>query len=76
MIGAHLGYSPEAPMGGYSGIYSPEGDLLAQIKGTGSGYISAHIDLNRVKRWREEEQIYPYRKPPLYESLTAALTDD
>lgn len=67
---ANLGYTLKAPMSGYSGIYSPEGDLIAQIEGTDFGYISAIIDLNKVKIWREKEMIDPYRKPQLYGLLT------
>jgi omega-amidase len=70
VIAAHLGYTLEAPMSGYSGIYSPEGDLITQIKDTDFGYISTIIDLNQVKRWREKEKINPYRKPGLYVALT------
>ena len=70
VIAANLGYTLEAPMSGYSGIYSPEGDLIAQIRGTDCGNISARIDLNQVKLWREKEMIYPYRKPNLYGTLT------
>ncbi len=74
VIGAHLGHTPEAPMGGYSGIYSPEGDLIAQIEGTDFGCITADVDLGHVKRWREEEIIYPHRRPRLYRPLTAPIT--
>jgi predicted amidohydrolase len=70
VIAANLGYTLQAPMGGYSGIYSPEGDLIAQIKGTHSGAISAQIDLGQVRLWREKEKIGPYRKPKLYGAIT------
>ena len=70
VIAANLGYAREAPMSGYSGIYSPEGDLIAQIENTEYGSISAKINLNQVKLWREKEKINPYRKPHLYETLT------
>jgi predicted amidohydrolase len=72
VIAANLGYTLQAPMGGHSGIYSPEGDRLAQIPGTEFGTISARIDLDRVKLWREQERIDPYRKPHLYEAITAS----
>jgi len=70
VIAANLGYTLEAPMSGYSGIYNPEGDLVTQIKGTDFGSISAKVDLNQVRLWREKEKIGPYRKPFLYEALT------
>jgi predicted amidohydrolase len=75
VIAANLGYTLKAPMGGYSGIYSPEGDLITQIKGTDFGYISANIDLSQVKLWREKEMIDPYRKPHLYEAITAPVNN-
>jgi predicted amidohydrolase len=70
VIAANLGYAIKSQMSGYSGIYSPEGDLITQIEGTDFGYISANIDLNLVKLWREKELINPYRRPHLYEDLT------
>ena len=70
VIAANLGYAPEAPMSGYSGIYSPEGDLIVQIEGKEYGNISGNIDLNQVEIWREKEKINPYRKPHLYAALT------
>jgi predicted amidohydrolase len=73
VVAAHLGHAPEAPMGGHSGIYDPRGDLITQIGGAGSGYTSADIDLGQVKRWREEERINPYRRPRLYEAITAPV---
>ena len=73
VVAANLGCSNEAPMSGYSGVYSPEGDLIVQIKNTEYGNISAKIDLNQVKLWREKEKINPYRKPHLYESLTEPM---
>jgi predicted amidohydrolase len=71
VIAANLGYTHQAPMGGHSGIYSPEGDLLAQVKSADFGYVSADIDLGCVRRWREKEKIDPYRRPDLYKALTA-----
>jgi len=71
VIAANLGYTFNAPMGGYSGIYCPEGDLITQITGTDFGHISANIDLDQVKTWREKEIINPYRKSHLYKSITA-----
>jgi omega-amidase len=75
VIAANLGYTRKAPMGGYSGIYSPEGDVVTQISGTDFGYISAKIDPRQVGLWREKEKINPYRRPHLYQAITAP-TDD
>jgi predicted amidohydrolase len=73
VIASNLGHAPQAPMGGYSGIYSPEGDLVAQIEGRDFSAISASIDLDEVKRWREKEMIDPYREPHLYQVITAPV---
>ncbi len=70
VIAANLGYALKAPMSGYSGVYSPEGDLITQIEGADFGYIASSIDLNHVKLWREKEMINPYRKPHLYKVIT------
>jgi predicted amidohydrolase len=76
VVAAQLGHSRQAPMGGYSGIYGPEGDLIKQINHDDYGWISAEIDLEYLRRWREEEIIPPYRKPSLYGAITAPLKDE
>jgi len=73
VIAANLGYTLQAPMGGHSGIYSPEGDRIAYLAGTDFGTRSAQIDLGQVKLWREQERIDPYRKPHLYQAITAEI---
>jgi predicted amidohydrolase len=73
VIAANLGYAPDAPMGGHSGIYGPEGDVVARIDGTGFADVSAKVDLRRVRHWREKERVNPYRQPHLYEALTAPM---
>jgi predicted amidohydrolase len=74
VIAANLGYSLKSPMSGHSGIYSPEGDLITRIESTDYGYITANIDRNLVRLWREKELINPYRRPDLYKVLTDAAT--
>lgn len=69
VVSANQGYSLLSKMGGYSGIYSPDGDLLAMVDNTKYGYITAEIDLDLQKKWREEEVIYKYRIPGLYDIL-------
>jgi predicted amidohydrolase len=70
VIAANLGHTLQAPMGGHSGVYSPEGDRIAYLPGTEYGAISAQIDLGLVRLWREQEMIGPYRKPALYRAIT------
>jgi predicted amidohydrolase len=73
VVAANLGCAPEAPMGGYSGIYGPKGDLIAQVEGTAFEYATAEIDLDHVRHWREREIIYPHRRPHLYRPITAPM---
>lgn len=75
VVAANLGHASEAPMGGHSGIYSPEGDLIGQIEGVDVGCLSADIDLGRVRRWRKREIIYPHRRPHLYQAITTPMDD-
>jgi predicted amidohydrolase len=74
VVAANLGHTLQAPMGGHSGIYSPEGDRIAYLPGTEFGSISAQIDLDQVRLWREQEKIDPYRKPELYGVITDPVT--
>ena len=76
VIAANLGHTLQAPMGGYSGIYSPEGDLVTQIKGTEFRTISANIDPSCVRQWREKEMIAPYRRLDLYGAITDPVADE
>ena len=53
---------------GHSGVFSPRGDILVS-SGSKETIIEADIDLNEVHRWRNEEQIYPNRRPLLYREI-------
>ena len=54
---------------GHSGVFSPRGDILASSSGSKETIIEADIDLNEVHKWRDEEQIYPNRRPLLYREI-------
>jgi len=70
VISANQGYSLKAKMGGYSGIYGPDGDLLAMVENTKTGWTTAVIDLDLVRKWKKEEVIDKYRRPELYKIIT------
>ena len=53
---------------GHSAVFSPQGDILVS-SGSKETIIEANIDLNEVHRWRNEEQIYPNRRPLLYREI-------
>jgi predicted amidohydrolase len=50
---------------GHSAGFGPRGDLIVS-SGSQETIIEANIDLNEVQRWRNEERIYPNRRPRLY----------
>lgn len=54
---------------GQSMIVGPRGELLAQVDEPGEGYGVARIDLDQVRRYREEFQIIQSRQPSVYRSL-------
>jgi len=53
---------------GHSGVFSPRGDILVG-SGSKETIIEANIDLNEVHKWRDEEQVYPNRRPLLYREI-------
>lgn len=53
---------------GHSAVFSPRGDILVN-SGSKETIIEVDIDLNEVHRWRNEEQIYPNRRPLLYREI-------
>jgi omega-amidase len=50
---------------GYSAVFDPRGDIVVNSESKET-IIEAEIDLNEIQRWRNEEQIYPHRRPLLY----------
>ena len=53
---------------GHSGIFSPHGENILQA-GRREAVLEAEIDLEEVDRWRQEEHIFPYRRPLLYREV-------
>lgn len=59
---------PAGYFSGHSGVFSPMGDMLISATGE-EEIISTEIDLDEVRRWRDEELLYPYRRPLLYRDI-------
>jgi predicted amidohydrolase len=53
---------------GYSAVFSPQGETIVKA-GLKEAVIEAEIDFKEVQRWRNEEQIYPNRRPLLYREI-------
>ena len=53
---------------GHSAVFGPQGDILVS-SGSKETIIEVDIDLDEVHRWRNEEQIYPNRRPLLYRDI-------
>lgn len=53
---------------GHSGIFNPHGERIKKA-GRREAIIEAEIDLGEVVGWREEEKIFPYRRPLLYREI-------
>jgi len=53
---------------GCSAIFDPRGDIVVS-SGSKETIIKADIDLDEVQRWRNEEKIYPNRRPLLYRDI-------
>ena len=53
---------------GHSAVFDPRGEIVAQA-GEEEVVIRAEIDLGEMRRWREEELIYPNRRPLLYRDI-------
>ena len=72
-----VGDEPSYSFGGDSAIIGPRGQVYASLEGeqdpeTGEpieGYVVATIDLDEVRRAREETQIFQYREPATYRSV-------
>ena len=57
---------------GGSCIIDPRGKVLGQL-GDKEGVLNMEIDMHEVISWREEEKIYPYRRPELYHKLVEKI---
>jgi predicted amidohydrolase len=55
---------------GHSAVFGPRGDTVISAKTKGK-ILKTEIDLDDVRAWRKEEQIYKNRRPKLYRIITA-----
>jgi predicted amidohydrolase len=55
---------------GASAVFDPRGDILAHA-GEGEEVFQVEIDLEEIRSWREEEDIYGHRRPLLYREIGA-----
>ncbi|MEJ2697517.1 MAG: carbon-nitrogen hydrolase family protein [Candidatus Sulfobium sp.] len=53
---------------GYSAVVNPQGDIVVHADDE-EAVIQAEIDLDDIQSWREEEVIYPNRRPLLYREI-------
>jgi predicted amidohydrolase len=60
---------------GHSAVFNPQGDILVSA-GPKEAVIEAVIDLSAVDRWRDEERVYPSRRPLLYREIVKKQRDD
>lgn len=60
---------PGPVFAGGSALYDPHGDELLALGG-GEEVVSVDIDREAVDSWREEEVIYPNRRPLLYRRIS------
>jgi predicted amidohydrolase len=54
---------------GYSAVVDPRGDVVAHANDEET-VLQAGIDLDDIQSWREEEAIYPNRRPLLYREIS------
>lgn len=54
---------------GQSAVFSPTGEVMASA-GEGEEVINTELDLAALRRWREKELHYPFRRPLLYKDIT------
>jgi predicted amidohydrolase len=64
-----VGSEPTYTFGGGSKVVGPTGQVYAAIAGAEESYSIAHIDLDAVRQYREESQIFQCRHPQTYREI-------
>jgi predicted amidohydrolase len=54
---------------GNSAVINPRGEIIARM-GKDEEHMRVEIDLREVEEWRNEESIYPNRRPKLYKAIS------
>jgi predicted amidohydrolase len=53
---------------GHSAVFDPMGETVVKA-GSRETILEAEIDIGKVEKWRDQEQIYPHRRPLLYRKI-------
>ncbi len=64
-----IGEEPSYSFAGQSAILSPTGEVVAALEAPEEGYVVMRLDLDEVRRIREETQIIQARQPAAYRSI-------
>jgi predicted amidohydrolase len=64
-----LGEEPSYTFAGQSAILSPGGEVMAALEEPEEGYVVVRLDLDEVRRRREESQIILARQPGAYRAI-------
>ena len=66
---SRLGQEPSYTFLGHSMILGPRGEVHGTMDEPEEGYVLAKVDLDNVRRMREEHQLFQIREPNTYRSL-------
>ncbi len=64
-----IGEEPSYSFAGQSAILAPSGEVLAALEEPEEGYVVVRLDLDEIRRRREETQIMLARQPGSYRSI-------
>ncbi|NIT00541.1 MAG: hypothetical protein GTO09_00190, partial [Candidatus Latescibacteria bacterium] len=54
---------------GGSAVFSPRGEIVASAN-SDEAVMGVSLEMDKVRKWREEELIFPFRKPLLYKDIS------
>ena len=66
---SRLGEEPSYTFLGHSTILGPRGEIHSTMDEPEEGYVLATVDLDDVRRMREEHQLFQIREPNTYRAL-------
>ena len=70
MVGANrVGEEYTYTFFGDSMIVGPRGQVFGTVDGSEEGYVVARIDLDEIRRFREENQLFQCRQPQTYRAV-------
>lgn len=64
-----IGEEPSYTFAGQSAVLSPTGEVLSALETPEEGYVMVRLDLDEVRRVREDSQIILARQPAAYRSI-------